>query len=174
MDTRDPAGFPQSPEEFFTTLVDAYQTPLRRLCCLWLRDAALAEDAVQETFLKAWRASSRFRGDCAQLTWLTRIAVNVCRDMKRSWWARHVDRSVQPEQLPAAATPPDEKGEALLQAIDALSAPKREVVLLYYDQDMTLSDIAAVLHVAPSTVARRLEAARKDLYRHLKGDDRHD
>ena len=56
-----------------------YETPLLRLCCALLGDAALAEDAVQDTFIRAWRALPHFRGDSSAKTWLTHIAVNVCR-----------------------------------------------------------------------------------------------
>ena len=61
----------------FTQLVDAYQKPLLNLCYLTLRDRTQAEDAVQETFLKAYRALPSFRGECSHKTWLTRIALNV-------------------------------------------------------------------------------------------------
>ena len=56
---------------------------LLRLCFLYLRDRQMAEDAVQETFLRAWRAYGRFRGDSSEKTWLTRIAVNVCKSALR-------------------------------------------------------------------------------------------
>ena len=55
-------------------MVDRYQAQLLRLCYLILRDTMLSEDAVQETFLKAYRAMGRFRGDCQEKTWLMRIA----------------------------------------------------------------------------------------------------
>ena len=62
-------------------LVEHYQTDLLRLCYIQLHDTALAEDAVQETFIKAYRSFPSFRGDCSEKTWLMRIAVNTCRDM---------------------------------------------------------------------------------------------
>ena len=83
-------------EKRLEALMNAYGTQLKRLCCLYLRDAALAEDAVQETFLKAWRAMGKFRGECSEKTWLTRIAVNVCRDMQRTAWFRRLDRRIVP------------------------------------------------------------------------------
>ena len=49
-------------EETLTRLVDTYQTPLLRMCYLYLKDRALSEDAVQETFLKAFRQLDSFRG----------------------------------------------------------------------------------------------------------------
>ena len=56
---------------------------LLRLCFLYLHDRQLAEDAVQETFLRAYRGYGRFRGDSNEKTWLTRIAVNLCKSALR-------------------------------------------------------------------------------------------
>ena len=59
---------------------------MKKVCCgcfACLNDEALAEDAVQETFLKAYRALDRFRGDAEEKTWLLRIAINTCRDLRR-------------------------------------------------------------------------------------------
>ena len=62
-------------------LMAQYGTALLRMCCLYLRDYSLAEDAVQETFLKAYARLDTFRGDCSEQTWLMKIAINTCRDM---------------------------------------------------------------------------------------------
>ena len=57
-----------------------WEVPLLRTCYLLLKDAALAEDALQETFVKAWRSYGSYRGEASEKTWLMRIAVNTCRD----------------------------------------------------------------------------------------------
>ena len=64
-------------EQTLVQMVNEHQRALLNLCYMYLHDAALAEDAVQETFLKAYRSLERFRGDCGQKTWLMRIAINV-------------------------------------------------------------------------------------------------
>ena len=61
-----------------------WEVPLLRTCYLLLRDTALAEDAVQETFVKAWRFYDGYRKEASEKTWLMRIAVNTCRDLQRS------------------------------------------------------------------------------------------
>lgn len=63
--------------------VTAHGDGLLRLCFLYLGDRQAAEDAVQETFLKAYQAHGRFRGDCSEKTWLTRIAINQCKTLLR-------------------------------------------------------------------------------------------
>lgn len=84
-------GFPLiSPKQAWTAeaLIDAYGDELLRLCLLYLGDRQLAEDAFQETMVKAWRALPDFRGESGAKTWLFHIAVNTCRDMLRSGWMR--------------------------------------------------------------------------------------
>lgn len=158
----------ESPDALIARLVQEYQVPLRRMCCIWLKDAALAEDAVQETFVKAWRAALSFRGECSEKTWLMRIAVHVCWDMRRSWWFRHVDRSVRLEHLPEPAVPFEERNDTLVRAVCALPAQQREAVLLYYYQDMTAAETAAALGIREDAVYQRLRRARQQLKKELE------
>ena len=150
-------------EETLTRLVETYQTALLHICYMMLQDEALAEDAVQETFLKAYRALEDFRGDSSEKTWLMRIGVNVCRDMKRTRWFRYVDRRVTPELLPDAAAQTEDDHEDLSQAIVLLPDKYREVILLHYYQNMNLRDIGQALGLAPSSVSNRLKKAREKL-----------
>ena len=142
---------------------EQYQTELLRMCCLYLRDAELAKDAVQETYLKAYRALDSFRGECAEKTWLMRIAINTCRDMRRSAWFRHMDRRVTPDMLPTAFHPFEEADEELLLAVMALPVKLRETVLLYFYQDMCVKEVAESLGLSSSAVSARLDRAKKKL-----------
>lgn len=79
-------------------LMEEYGTGLLRLCALQLGDAALAEDAAQETLLRAWRRYGTFRGEAAERAWITAIALNVCRDLLRSpWHTRRMELSALAE-----------------------------------------------------------------------------
>ena len=77
-----------------------WEQSLLRTCFAYLGDMALAEDAVQETFLKAWKNLDRFRGEASEKTWLLRIAINTCKDVRRSAWFRRVNRAVSLDSLP--------------------------------------------------------------------------
>ncbi len=153
-------------------LIIQYQTPLLRLCYVQLHDRTLAEDAVQETFLKAFRGFGQFRGDSSEKTWLTRIAVNTCRDFQRGGWFRHTDRSVTPEMLPVAAdTHPDMEDYDMSLAVMNLPRKLREVILLYYYHDMGTEEIAETLGIAQSSVSNRLRRGREKLRGLLEGRD---
>ena len=152
-------------------LISEYQTPLLRLCYMQLHDRALAEDAVQETFLKAYRAYGQFRGQSSEKTWLSRIAVNVCRDVQRGSWFRHTDRRVTPDMLPEASAEPDGQDIDLALAIMALPRKLREAIILYYYQDMGTEEIAEALGIAQSSVSNRLKRGREKLRKALEGRD---
>ena len=136
------------------TLMTRYGDSVLRLCFMTLRDRELARDAAQETFLKAYRALSTLRSEETEKAWLSRIAVNVCRDM--------------PEDLPEAFTedrPPD---STPLLAVMNLPTKLRQVVLLHYYQGLTLAEIARALDEKPTTVRARLMRAKKKLYDKLE------
>ena len=152
-------------------LIERYQTPLLRLCFMRLRDQALAEDAVQETFLKAYRGLEHFRGESSDKTWLCRIAVNVCNDMERGSWFRHMDRRVTLDMLPETAVQAEAGDIDLTLAIMNLPRKLRDTILLYYYQDMGTEEIAKALGIAQSSVSNRLKRGREKLRKALEGRD---
>ena len=79
-----------------------YGTAILRTCFVILSDAREAEDAMQDTFLRAWRAMDTFeqRNGASVKTWLMRIAINVCRDYQRKRLFRHIDMRHALEDLP--------------------------------------------------------------------------
>ena len=163
----------QEREVILERLVQTYQGALLRTCYLYLRDASQAEDAVQETFLKAYRSLDFFRGESSEKTWLFSIAINTCRDMNRSSWIRHLDRRVTPEMLPDTPVPFEQKDETLVLAVMELPVRLREVILLYYYQGMNVKDISAALGIAQPSVSGRLIRARKQLRKIMERRESH-
>ena len=157
-------------QDTLARLMEEHGDRLYRLCLLLLRDPHLAEDAVQDTFFRAWR-SGGFRGESGEKTWLTAIAVNVCRDYRRLYWYRkRLDSEELLEQIPA---PPDAEpqDDEILRQVFALAPKYREPVLLYYWQELTVPEVAALLHEKENTVSTRLRRARAQLKQTLKGWD---
>ena len=134
-------------------LMAAYEKDILKLCCLYLRDAGMA-----------YRALDRFRGECADKTWLVRIAVNTCKDMRRAAWFRFVDRRVTLDRLPEPATPPAADSVHLTLEIMRLPDRERDAVILYYYQGMTLRETARALNVSETAVAKRLRRACERLH----------
>ena len=159
----------ENPADRIRRLVEAYQTPLLRMCYMQLGDRQLAEDVVQETFCKAYQGLGRFRGECSEKTWLMKIALNTCRDAQRSAWFRHVNRKISLEMLPEEGVEEKEEETALTQAIWKLPAKLRFVVLLYYYQGMSVREIAQAEGISQPAVSGRLSRARVQLAKTLKG-----
>ena len=157
-------------EREITRMMEAYGGMLAGLCTAMLGDPDLAQDITQETFVRAYRGFYRFDGK-SEKTWLTRIAMNLCRDHWKSRWFRNVDRRVTPDMLPEAATPEDEESGQVLEAVRALPVKLREVVLLKYFQDMDTDEMARALRISRATVYRRLEKAHGMLRIVLEGED---
>ncbi|MFV0413086.1 MAG: sigma factor [Oscillospiraceae bacterium] len=86
-------------------MMDSYGNSLLRLCFMYLKDMPMAEDAVQETFFKVYKNYGKFDGGNGEKTWITRIAINVCKDMLRSAWNRRVNVVEQLNDIPCEAPP---------------------------------------------------------------------
>ena len=155
-------------EQLFTELVCEHQTSLLRMCYLILHDSGLAEDAVQETFVKAYRALPAFRGTSSLRTWLMRIAINTCRDMQRGSWLKHLSRTVSLDHLAEPSESFPEDALAVNMEIARLPVKLREAVLLYYYQNMGIEEVAVALGIAVSSASERLKRAKEKLRYALK------
>lgn len=147
-------------------LMETYGPHLAGMCTLLLHDAHLAQDVAQETFIRAWRKGRLIRE--TEKAWLTRVAVNLCRDEQRSRWFRHVDRSITPEDMSLPADAPDVDSD-LLDRLYRLPIKEREVIVMHYWNDMLPEDIAHLLNIDRATVFRRLARGRKRLKIELEG-----
>lgn len=147
------------------------QVSLKRLCFLYLHDEALADDAVQETFLKAYQSWESYRNEASEKTWLTRIAINTCKNMLRSAWFRRIDRTITVDRLPSQTGIPDPESSEIAIIVMNLPRKLREVILLYYYQGIDTCDIAEMLGITQPAVTGRLKRARERLSNELKGCD---
>ena len=159
-------------DEALSEWLEQYGDLINRTCCLILGNRALAEDAAQETFIRAWKSMAQFKGDASPRTWLTRIAINVCRNTRRTAWFRRLDRSITPEELPLSVP---EEDRTLFLTVQQLPEKHRQVIILRYYQGMSLDEAAKALGINRSSVHHRLQKALKQLRIELdEGRDEHD
>ncbi len=149
-------------ESFLERLMKEYGDTLLRMCYLYLKDYYLAQDAVQETFLKAMKAYGSFEHKASEKTWLTRIAVNCCKNIMRNRWFGII--RVNPEHLPeeTGANPMDDflEKECISTAIMKLNPGDRQVLVLYYYQELSVREIARIIGRTENAVIQRLNRAR--------------
>jgi RNA polymerase sigma-70 factor (ECF subfamily) len=123
-----------------------------------------AEDAVQETFLKAYRGIDGFAGGSSIGTWLCRICINACYDLVRK---RQLEaQRAEPAQLEAAA-PQFALRAQLQQALGRIDPRRRMVFLLFAVEGMKHSEIAAILEIPEGTSKAWLFEAKRELQRLL-------
>jgi RNA polymerase sigma-70 factor, ECF subfamily len=149
----------------FVALIERHDHSLRRLAFRLLGDRDRMDDALQEAYVKAFRALPRFRARSATSTWLYRIVYNACIDELR----RAEARTTVPLDLAAGAADRRDLADALAgrsalaDALAALPQEQRAAVLLVDAEGFDYRAAAEVLGVEVGTVASRLSRARSAL-----------
>lgn len=157
----------------FDQLYTRHAQTIYRLGWAMLQQKQAAEDVVQETFMRAYKARKRFDPTRASFgTWLYQIALNYCRSHLRRKrlttipWLRPTGEG---PDLPDSRLGPEssamhsEYRRLLWDAVQKLSDPLREVVTLHYYMEMPAVDIAAMLNCPEGTIYSRLHNARRRL-----------
>lgn len=165
----------QGDDEAFTKLVETYQTPVFNLCYRMLGEPELAEDAAQETFLRAYQHLHRYDQKRPFATWLLSIAAHYCIDRLRRRKFSMFSMDVEDEdgnsfEIPDMDAPnpereaitgqTNERVQAMLQDLDTTD---RAAVIMRYWYDYSEKEIAESLNLTVSAVKSRLHRARKEL-----------
>ena len=157
----------------FDELYRLYATDVLRVSYYYLGNREQAEDVTQDVFVRLI-VNQPVLEQGREKAWLLKVALNRCRDIWRgSWFKKVVLGHPAFELFPA----PDEIGTAadryaLTEAVNRLRPEFKEVVLLFYYQGFSVTEIADILGIAEGTVSSRLSRARNKLQEELKGDER--
>jgi RNA polymerase sigma-70 factor, ECF subfamily len=160
-------------DEGFTFLVETYQKPVYNLCYRMLGEAEAAEDAAQETFLKAYQNLARYDRERSFATWLLSIAAHYCIDRLRrkrfSSFSIDEDEEGQTELPDTSAPDPESEAvkkqtrERLQHCLGSLDPIDRAAVVMRYWQDCSEVEIAQALKLTVPAVKSRLHRARRAL-----------
>lgn len=151
-----------------TEYVQAVERNNRRLFLIalsFLGNRTDAEDALQETFLKLWRRTQTFENDEHTDKFLTRVCINVCKNMLRSPFRK---RCTDLEEAQSLYTFDSTEDYDLFCAVMTLPVKERTVVHLFYYEDKPVREIAEDLHMTESAVKTALHRARTHLKKCLK------
>lgn len=146
-------------------LVRLYYTDILRYCLFHVPDRSLAEDAVQETFLKVFRYFDNYRHRGNFRAFLYKVAANVCIDIHRKTkW------EPMPENIPfeEKRLSEEEDREDFRKLVELLPEDLQELVILRFAQELKLGEIAKITGVPPRTVQSRLRKALKILRQELE------
>jgi RNA polymerase sigma-70 factor (ECF subfamily) len=159
----------------FGEIVRRWERKIFALCFGMLAREDEAKDAAQETFIAAYRNLKNFRGEAKVSSWLHRIAVNQCLTTKRRQKARsesYLDDEENSEErtfvapsrlMPSKTIEQKERLHFIRQAVQALPADLRQVIVMKEFEQMTFQEISDVLELPLSTVKSRVYTALKQL-----------
>jgi len=162
----------QGDQSAFTSLVQSYQGPVYNLAYRMLGNSTEAEDAAQETFIRAYTRLHTYDPSRKFSSWLLAIASHHCIDVLRkrriNWLSMDdlppmtelsMPASTQPEQVMVS----EQKASAVQQMLNTLDPAYRTPVILRYWYDMSYKEIAETMGVTVSTIKTRLHRARAKL-----------
>ena len=163
----------------FEMLVIKYQRRIERLISRMVRDVDLVQDVAQETFIKAYRAMPKFRGESAFYTWLYRIAINTAKktlvELKRDPLVSEgsfnrdddgdvtsrVENELSDGETPEALLASKDIAAAVNSAIEALSEDLRQAITLREIEGLSYEEISEVMNCPIGTVRSRIFRARE-------------
>lgn len=155
-------------------LYDRYRLTVYRTALAVTRDPDVAEDILQEVFLRMNTYAASIRSDAPLAPWLYRVTINLT----YTWFARHkflapldefIERLIGPiRHRPENAAEHRDGREAVQEAIEALPFNQRIVVILHYLNDLSLQEIAEIQNCPVGTIKSRLYYARETLRQQLE------
>ncbi len=144
-------------------IVERYFDMVYRLALSQTKSKDLADDVVQEVFVRFLRTLKTFESDEHIKAWLIRVTINCCHNVFSSSWAK---KTVPLSEEIIFDT--EEKGDVYYAVLE-LPQKYKSVIHLFYYEDMSIQEISEALKTNPSTVKSQLSRARKLLREKLKG-----
>lgn len=162
------------PDEALGRLVPAYRRRVFGLAYSILGDRAAAEDVAQEVFVKVWQAFGSYDGRARLSTWIYAItrntAIGVLRKRSRLVSLSEPDVSAVVDAMEAREAPEGSDDPQLWRLVAALPESQRQAVVLFYQEDRSIEDIADMMGVPVNTVKTHLHRGRARLAGALAND----
>lgn len=141
-------------EKYYT-----YKTMIYNIAYTYVQNRNDADDIVQDVFMKYLQSNTDFETDRNEKFWLIRVTINTCKSFLSRAWKKKVvldDEHIAKigEQLPVSSS------QNTFEIIYHLPQKYKEIIILYYIEDLSIQDISEMLHISLSASKKRLERAR--------------
>ena len=157
-------------DQAFAQLLDRYEHKLYRLCCTLLHDATLAQDAAQESLVRIWKALPSYDGRASLSTWIYAITRNRCLTAlaRQREEGSLLDPEAEAEMVSVEDAEPNDQSALLKALVERLPERYRRALVLYYYEDRSIGEVAAMLAMPEGTVKTTLHRARAALMEQLR------
>jgi RNA polymerase sigma-70 factor (ECF subfamily) len=157
-------------------IMDLHGQEILQLVYSYVNNKQVAEDLTQEIFIKCYKSLHTYNGKSKLRTWLWRIAINHCKDFLKSWYNKNVvvtgeepaNHMTKKEMVEQVVIQKEEDNE-LISVLMTLPIKYREVIYLFYYEELPIKEIAVVTEVNDNTVKTRLRRAKELLKERLEG-----
>jgi len=154
-------------------LITLHGNDVLRIATAYTRNPTISEDIFQEVFIKVAKNIHKFKGESSERTWIIRITINTCKDYLKSAWNKKVisiedAKEENKDNLFEENVINKEKSNNIIKEILGLPVKYKEVILLYYYQNFSTSEIAKILSIPEASVRTRMKRAREMLKEKLQ------
>lgn len=151
-------------------LINQYGNSVLRMSYIILKDYDLAQDVVQDTFIQVIKKYNTLKNKESEKTWIMKIATNQCKNQLRSQWFKKITFYEDEQELANKTSEMEIKEDHTLKYIYELKEKYKEVILLYYYQEMSIKEIASALGKKESNIQQLLKRAREQLKRRMENN----
>lgn len=151
-------------DQYIEEMLQKYSKMIIRIAAGQVNSMTDAEDIAQEVFVKLMTSAPDFENEVHEKAWMIRVTINLCKDYHKNAWNRK--REYLNDNIPARER---EEEDGLWETVKKLPSKYRNVLYLFYYEDYSINEIAAILKQKESTIGSWLHRARKLLKKELKG-----
>ena len=162
-------------EDLIDEIMNKYGQEVLQLVYSYVNNKEVAEDLTQDIFVKCYKSLHTYKGNSNLKTWLWRIAINHCKDYLKSWYNKKVivtedDFTCMESQKESVEQTVIQNAEdrELASAVMNLPIKYREVIYLFYYEELSIKEIATVIEVKENTIKTRLKKAKELLKKGLE------
>lgn len=166
---------PPSKEELLRELIELYSESIKRLAYTYVKNWSAADDITQEVFIKCYEKMEDFRGDSSYKTWLYKITRNKCKDyLKSKWYRTFFPTDFMLERIGNNEFSTEDQvinkleDMELSQKVLALPTKYREIIILFYYEQLKMKEIEALTHLNVETIKTRLRRGKKILQKKME------